>query len=401
MEKVKKRMLNPILKKELRLGARSIKLPLSVMFYDIVLSIIAVISIFITSYANVLENGGVDFSGFLYIFQVIGWTQLGITLLIVPILSAGTISGEREKQTLEIMLTTPKKPLAIIWGKLLAALSQFMIFIISSVPIMAIAFVLGGLNWFALLGYILMMIILAIYVGSIGVFCSSTFKKTIASVVMTFLIEFALLAIPIIAFFMIIAIGAVIHESIYYNLGVNYAGIPDPNFGILPLIMIVTPLTGFFDYMMRSMDVFSLAEILKEADVFGTIMPIIAHAWIPLNIIVCGGISYFFLRMAARNLNPVKKLKRKKSKASVMQVPPMQGQMMPPPVPGQAGISHKEPPQLYHPQQPQPQVEPVQNPGVSVQPQEEPVQNQGVPVQPSVQTEITERLVQPDVESGL
>ena len=37
MEKLKRRMLDPILKKELKLGARSIKLPLSVMFYDIVL----------------------------------------------------------------------------------------------------------------------------------------------------------------------------------------------------------------------------------------------------------------------------------------------------------------------------------------------------------------------------
>ena len=116
----KKRKLNPILKKELRLGSRSIRLPLSVMFYDIVLAIVAVIAILIAALAGSSE-GGVDFSGFLYIFQVIGWIQLAITLLIVPILTAGSISGEREKQTLEIMLTTPEKPLAIIWGKLLAS----------------------------------------------------------------------------------------------------------------------------------------------------------------------------------------------------------------------------------------------------------------------------------------
>ena len=112
----KKWRINPILNKELRLGSRSIRLPLSVMFYDIVLAIVAVIAIFIASYAGSYD-GGVDFSGFLYIYQVIGWTQLGITLLIVPILTAGSISGEREKQTLEIMLTTPKKPISIVWGK--------------------------------------------------------------------------------------------------------------------------------------------------------------------------------------------------------------------------------------------------------------------------------------------
>ena len=182
----KKRAINPILAKELRLGSRSIKLPLAVMFYDLVLAVIAVIAIFIAAYAN---GSGTDYTGFLVIYQVIGWTQLGITLLIVPILTAGTISGEREKQTLEIMLTTPKKPLSIIWGKLLSALSNYMLFIISSIPIMAIAFILGGLNWFALLGYIVMMLVVVIYVGSVGVFCSSCFKKTIVSIVMTFLIE--------------------------------------------------------------------------------------------------------------------------------------------------------------------------------------------------------------------
>ena len=349
----KKRMMNPILSKELRLGSRSIRLPLSVMFYDIVLAIVAVISIFVASYAGGI-NGGVDFSGFLYIYPIIGWTQMGIMLLIVPILTAGSISGEREKQTLEIMLTTPKKPLSIVWGKLLAALSNYMIFIISSVPIMAIAFVLGGLNWFALLGYILMMVVIGIYIGSVGVFCSCAFKKTIISIVMTFLITIALLAVSIVLFFVIISIGAVIHEMIYYDS--SYTGtVPDLNFGILPLIMIGNPITGFFDYMLRSMDAMSIAELLDESDVFGTIMPIIAQAWIPLNVIVSGAISYFFLRMAARKLNPIKKLKKKKKKA--MQAGhPVPGQPIPgQPMPGQNGIEYdtatlRMNPQLYQPQ---------------------------------------------------
>lgn len=351
----KKWRINPILNKELRLGSRSIRLPLSVMFYDIVLAIVAVIAIFIASYAGSYD-GGVDFSGFLYIYQVIGWTQLGITLLIVPILTAGSISGEREKQTLEIMLTTPKKPISIVWGKLLAALSNYLIFIISSVPIMAIAFVLGGLNWFALVGYIFMMIIIAIYVGSVGVFCSSAFKKTIASIVVTFLIEFALLAIPIIVFFGIMGVGSIVYEIVYYES--NYTGmIPDLNFGILPFIMIGNPLVGFMDYMLQTMDVTSLAEILKDSDMFGVIMPILAHAWIPVNVIVCVAISYFFLRMAARKLNPIKKTKKKKKKQMVAGQP-MPGQ----PIPGQpmqaatnAEFQMAQPqvnPQLYQPHDP-------------------------------------------------
>lgn len=359
----KKQMLNPILKKELRLGSRSIRLPLSVMFYDIVLAIVAVIAILVAALAG-SSDGGVDFSGFLYIFQIIGWIQLSITLLIVPILTAGSISGEREKQTLEIMLTTPEKPLAIIWGKLMASLSNYLIFIISSVPIMAIAFVLGGLNWFALLGYIFMMVVIAIFIGSLGIFCSSAFKKTIVSIVMTFLLEFAVLAVPVFLFIGILGGGAIIYEYIYYES--NYVGnIPDPNFGILPLLMIGNPLTGFLDYMLRVMDVYSIAQMIEDADAFGVIMPVIAHAWIPMNILVCGGISYFFLKMAAKKLNPIKKLKKKK-RAPV-----------PMPVQNPNSASLQGMPQLYQPQQGALQAQQV--------------------VPPQEPTAITEKLIQPGV----
>lgn len=341
-----KKKMNPILRKELRLGSRSIKIPLALMFYNIVLALIAVVMIFsvnaVGGISGAFSSNGdaIDFSGFLYIFQVIGWTQLGITLLIVPILSAGSISGEREKQTLEIMLTTPEKPFSIIWGKLLASLSNFIMFIVTSIPIMAISFVLGGLNWFALLGFIVMILVVAILVGSIGVFCSSAFKKTIASIVMTFLIEFGVLFLPLIICGGVLGVEAIAYAAVTDQM----MNPPDPNFGPTPFIMILTPLTGFFDYMMRVMNLTSIAEILREADMFGVITPILSYAWIPVNVIISGLLSFFFLRMAARKLNPIKKRKKKVPKQ--MEAQKLQGMPVAPQ------------PQLYQPQmmQGQPQV---------------------------------------------
>ena len=362
-----KKKMNPILRKELRLGSRSIKIPLALMFYNIVLALIAVVMIFsvnaVGGISGAFSSNGdaIDFSGFLYIFQVIGWTQLGITLLIVPILSAGSISGEREKQTLEIMLTTPEKPFSIIWGKLLASLSNFIMFIVTSIPIMAISFVLGGLNWFALLGFIAMILVVAILVGSIGVFCSSAFKKTIASIVMTFLIEFGVLFLPLIICGGVLGVEAIAYAAVTDQM----MNPPDPNFGPTPFIMILTPLTGFFDYMMRVMNLTSIAEILREADMFGVITPILSYAWIPVNVIISGLLSFFFLRMAARKLNPIKKRKKKVPKQ--MEAQKLQGMPVAPQ------------PQLYQPQmmQGQPQVAQPQ-PQMTGQPQ---MQEQ-VPPQP-------------------
>ena len=368
-----KKKMNPILRKELRLGSRSIKIPLALMFYNIVLALIAVVMIFsvnaVGGISGAFSSNGdaIDFSGFLYIFQVIGWTQLGITLLIVPILSAGSISGEREKQTLEIMLTTPEKPFSIIWGKLLASLSNFIMFIVTSIPIMAISFVLGGLNWFALLGFIVMILVVAILVGSIGVFCSSAFKKTIASIVMTFLIEFGVLFLPLIICGGVLGVEAIAYAAVTDQM----MNPPDPNFGPTPFIMILTPLTGFFDYMMRVMNLTSIAEILREADMFGVITPILSYAWIPVNVIISGLLSFFFLRMAARKLNPIKKRKKKvpkqmeAQKLQGMPVAPQPQRYQPQMMQGQPQMQEQMPPQpIYAPPQPMQQaaaVPPVQN----------------------------------------
>lgn len=360
-----KKQMNPILRKELRLGSRSIKIPLALMFYNIVLSLIAVIMIFsvntVGGLSSVLSGTGdaIDFSGFLYIFQVIGWTQLGITLLIVPILSAGSISGEREKQTLEIMLTTPEKPFSIVWGKLLASLSNFIMFVISSIPIMAISFVLGGLNWFALLGFIVMILVVAVLVGSIGVFCSSAFKKTIVSIVMTFLIEFGVLVLPMIICGGVLGIEAITYAAVTDQM----ANPPDPNFGPTPFIMILTPLTGFFDYMMRVMNLTSIAEILTDADMFGVITPILSYAWIPVNVIISGLLSFFFLRMAASKLNPIKKRKKKTpkqmeaQKLQGMPVAPQPQRYQPQMMQGQPQMMQGQPQMMRQPQ-PQEQVPP-------------------------------------------
>ena len=368
-----KKKMNPILRKELRLGSRSIKIPLALMFYNIVLALIAVVMIFSVNAVGGISGAlsgntdAIDFSGYLYIFPVIGWTQLAITLLIVPILSAGSISGEREKQTLEIMLTTPEKPFSIIWGKLLASLSNFIMFIVTSIPIMAISFVLGGLNWFALLGFIVMILVVAILVGSIGVFCSSAFKKTIASIVMTFLIEFGVLFLPLIICGGVLGVEAIAYAAVTDQM----MNPPDPNFGPTPFIMILTPLTGFFDYMMRVMNLTSIAEILREADMFGVITPILSYAWIPVNVIISGLLSFFFLRMAARKLNPIKKRKKKvpkqmeAQKLQGMPVAPQPQRYQPQMMQGQPQMQEQMPPQpIYAPPQPMQQaaaVPPVQN----------------------------------------
>ena len=82
---------------------------------------------------------------------------------------------------------------------------------------------------------------------------------------------------------------------------------------------------------------------MKEADIFGVIMPILAKAWIPMNVVVCGAISYFFLWLAARKLNPIRKQKKRKQSQNAAPVMPAAG----------TPVQQIQPsPQLYKPVQP-------------------------------------------------
>ena len=63
---------------------------------------------------------------------------------LAPSSTAGAISMEREKQTLELLVVTPISSLAIVLGKLLSALVYVWLLIAASIPLTAVVFVYGG-----------------------------------------------------------------------------------------------------------------------------------------------------------------------------------------------------------------------------------------------------------------
>ena len=80
-------------------------------------------------------------------------------VFLAPSSTAGAISLEREKQTLELLVTTPISSLAIVIGKLLSALIYVFLLIAASIPLMAVVFVFGGVGPEAVgRGYIVLIV---------------------------------------------------------------------------------------------------------------------------------------------------------------------------------------------------------------------------------------------------
>ncbi|NLM13312.1 MAG: hypothetical protein GX209_06165 [Epulopiscium sp.] len=137
-------MINPVLRRELKTKLRSWKAPTLLSVYLVILASFGGLIMAI----NELDvyTRGFDPRGALSIYALLAGCQLGLIILLVPALTSGTISGERERQTLDLLLVTKLSPFSIIIGKLMASISQIILLILASIPIFSIIFVFGGVS---------------------------------------------------------------------------------------------------------------------------------------------------------------------------------------------------------------------------------------------------------------
>ena len=106
-------------------------------------------------------------------------------VFLAPSSTAGAISLEREKQTLELLVTTPISSIAIVIGKLLSALVYVFLLIAASIPLMAVVFVYGGVAPEDVVRGYIVLVATALGLGSFGLMCSSLVKRTTAATAIT------------------------------------------------------------------------------------------------------------------------------------------------------------------------------------------------------------------------
>ncbi|MEM9367203.1 MAG: ABC transporter permease subunit [Planctomycetota bacterium] len=113
--------------------------------------------------------------------------QYVIASLIAPSFAAGTISGEKERQTYEMLLASPLRPVSIVAGKLLASLAHLGLLIVASLPIIVLFLPLGGVSVYEVAAAYFGLLVSVVLFGAIGVFCSSYFTRTSNSLVVSYL----------------------------------------------------------------------------------------------------------------------------------------------------------------------------------------------------------------------
>ncbi len=175
---------NPVYKRETMVSTRSFRLALVLLVFNGILALVALLNMYSTL-ARVRVTAEIQYS-FLDLYIFVAVLEFVMLIFIMPAITAGSISGERERQTLDLMLSTKMTPVQIVMGKLAASLSTMGLLIVSSFPILALVFVYGGVTMRDMGILLVCFGAAALFVGSLGVCCSALFRKSTLSTVVAY-----------------------------------------------------------------------------------------------------------------------------------------------------------------------------------------------------------------------
>jgi ABC-type transport system involved in multi-copper enzyme maturation permease subunit len=119
-------------------------------------------------------------------FAAVTAVELGLICLLAPALTADLISGERERQTLDLLLVTPLSRRQIVIGKLVAALGSLLLLILLALPIQALAVLIGGVGWQELMAGMLLLLLTAVTYGCVGLYWSARLRTTRAALLLSY-----------------------------------------------------------------------------------------------------------------------------------------------------------------------------------------------------------------------
>jgi ABC-type Na+ efflux pump permease subunit len=114
------------------------------------------------------------------------WVQLGAAFVLTPILTAGTITEERGRRTLDFVLLTHLKDREIIVGKLAARLSHVALILLAGLPVLGLVQLLGGVDPNIVLAAFAATLLMMVSIGSVAIYNSTRSYNTPQAIFATF-----------------------------------------------------------------------------------------------------------------------------------------------------------------------------------------------------------------------
>lgn len=162
---------NPVFLKEMRIGFREKKVFVALSAWVLIVALVAAIFAATAlsdnrSITNMPETGR-------YLFETLFWLQLVLLAMLSPALTTSAVSGERERQSFEMLMTTHLSPAELIFGKFGFGASFLILGLCSTVPLEAIVFFLGGVSLTTFLGAKLILLLFGLLCSLMGLMLSA------------------------------------------------------------------------------------------------------------------------------------------------------------------------------------------------------------------------------------
>lgn len=293
---MKLRLSNPIVTSEMKIRMRTWRAPITLLAY------LATMLFFLASFSSIMSLGpGSSSEMGMLIYMTLANVQFFVILIIGPSLTAGAISSEREKQTLDLLICTQMSPLKIVTGKLFSSMSWMLLLMISTIPFYSIAFLYGGVSPGAVAGSMLYLVLCAFATGSIGLFFSTIFKKTVTSSVMAYVVIFGLGVGTLV-------LGA-LELSVFRSPSYSSAA---PS---APIAFYFNPYLGF---LALNGILLGGASGSVVSGIFGGAMPWKEWLFIIVNVLFMLVVSLFMLFITVRRLDPIRAKGRRRFKRTTV-----------------------------------------------------------------------------------
>ena len=196
--------MNPMIRKELRQRMRERRSWILPSTYIAILGAVVAMAYFFTLSESPLQRGG-DIQGAqigVTVFITVVFSQLSLLLLLAPVFSAGSLTIEKEQRTLPMLLTSLLSPADIWYGKFVSALLFLTLLLVSALPVLSLAFSLGGVGPAEVVRATAMTLLVLASISALGLYFSSIFRRSVHSTAVTYAAVIALTAITFIIFTM-------------------------------------------------------------------------------------------------------------------------------------------------------------------------------------------------------
>lgn len=188
-------MSNPILSFSAIRRMRSVRTPVLITLYSLLMAALGYAAVYgrFMDATVMISDMRASVDGYAMMLML----QFGLLVLVAPAVTAGSISGERERQTLDLLMVTNTGAGKLVAGKLLESFGFLALLVLCSMPMLALVIITGGATFAQVLEGVAFLLLTALAALSVGMFCSSLFKRTVTSTVASYLAVFALGAVTL------------------------------------------------------------------------------------------------------------------------------------------------------------------------------------------------------------